>query len=367
MNASYIDVHRSGKNVECPALQRHNFSVDHDVHGRGCFEFDVAHRAARSERMFDMRAVIKTRQCAEQAQPADRAPADKFNEPVGWISLRRDEHRAARVLAVVERQEKSAPLVPILVVIAAQGQRAPAQLHHAHKHTEQITKIAKRLEHAIGQSSDISRKANAQKIEGIDFAGGVCQAQKVDGSSAAIEERLHRSCGSVLSKIAQEGIAGTKRQEPQSDALDSGAPRKNTIEDFVSCTISTHGKKTPVALIVSFAGKLHGVARTCRSDDVDFQPFLAQTRQGRPREFRGAAATRGGVDDGEEAIHLERERTRNANFRSTKSFPNRLHNGRIAAALSSFARRSARTLRLILREAVRGKSSSSRTTPRIRL
>src|SRR5260370_148921 len=274
MHASYIDVHRSGKNVECPALQRHNFSVDHDVHGRGCFEFDVAHRAARSERMFDMRAVIKTRQCAEQAQPADRAPADKFNEPVGWISLRRDEHRPARVLAVVERQKKSAPLVPFLIVIAAQGQRAPAQLHHVHE---------------------------------------------------------------------------------------------NTVEDFVSGTISTHGKKTPVALIVSFAGKLHGVARTCRSNAVDLQPFLAQTRECRPREFRGAAATGGGVDDGEEAIHLERERNRNANFRSTKSFPNPLPNGRTAAALFSFARRSARTLRLILREAVRGKSSSSRTTPWIRL
>src|SRR5260370_1194376 len=238
---------------------------------------------------------------------------------------------------------------------------------HARGHAEKITKIAKRLEHAIGQSSDISRKANAQKIEGIDLAGGVCQTQKVDGSSAAIEERLHRSCGSVLSKIAKKGIAGAKRQEPQRDALDSGAARKNTVEDFVSCTISTHGKKTPVALIVSFAGKLHAVPGTSRSDNVNVQPFLAQTREGRPREFRGAAATGGGVDDGEKADHLERERNRNSNFLSTQSFPTHLHNVKIAAALASFACRSTRPFRLILREAVRGKSSSSRTTPWIRL
>jgi hypothetical protein len=217
------------------------------------------------------------------------------------------------------------------------------------------------------RAANIGRKANTQKIEGIDFAGGVRQAQKVDGSSAAIEKRLHRSCGTVLSKIAQEGIAGTKRQEPQCDALDSGVSRKHTVQDFVSCAVTTDGKKSPVALIVSFAGKLHAVPGTSRSDDVNFQPFLAQTREGRPREFRGAAATGGGVDDGEKAIHLERARNRNSNFLSTQSFPNRLHNGRIAAALSSFARRSARTLRLILREAVRGKSSSSRTTPWIRL
>src|SRR5438045_7166191 len=118
--------------------------------------------------MIDMRAVVKTRQCAEQSQPADRAPADKFNEPVGRIRVRRNQHPAARVLAVVEGQEKSAPLIPLLIVIAAQSQRAPAQLHHAHENTEQIAEIAKRLEHSIGQSSDISGKANAQEIEGIE-------------------------------------------------------------------------------------------------------------------------------------------------------------------------------------------------------
>ena len=212
--------------------------------------------------MFDMRTVIKTRQCAEQAQPADWAPADKFNEPVGRISLRRDEHRAARILAVVERQEKGAPLVPFLIVIAAQRQGSPAQLHHAHEDAEQIAEIAKRLEHAIGQSGDIRRKANAQKIEGINFAGGVRQPQEVDGASAAFEKRLHRSCGSVLCKIAQEGIAGTQWQEPQRDALNRGASRENTVEDFVSGAITTDGKKAPVALSVGFAGKLYRVART---------------------------------------------------------------------------------------------------------
>src|SRR5467141_300936 len=367
MPVSYIDVHGRGKNVECPALQCRNFAVDHDVPRRGRFEFDLAHGPARSERMFDMRTVVKTRQCAEQAQPADRAPADKFNEPVRRISVRRDEHRATRILAVVERQEKSAPLVPLLIVIATQGQGSPAELHHAHENTEQITEIAKRLEHAIGQSSHVNRKSNAQEIEGIDFAGGMCKAQKIDSPRAAFEKRLHRSRGSVLCKIAQEGIAGAQRQETQCDALDGGASRKHTVEDFVSGAITTDGKKAPVPLIVSLARQLHGVARTRRSDDVDLQSFLAQTRESRPGEFRGAAATGGGVDDGEETIHLERERTRNADSRFRQSFPNRLHNGRIAAAPSSFARRSARTLRLIFNEAVRGKSSSSRTTPWTRL
>ena len=189
--------------------------------------------------------------------------------------MRRNQHRAARVLAIVEGQEKSAPLIPLPIVIAAQSQRARAQLHHAHENTEQIAEIAKRLEHSIGQSSDISGKANAQEIEGIDFAGGVCQAQKVNGATATLEKRLHRSRGSVLCKVAQERIAGAKRQESQGDALNRGASRKNTIEDFVSSAISTDCKKTPVTLIVGLAGKLQSVAWTRRSDDVDFQPFLA--------------------------------------------------------------------------------------------
>jgi len=194
--------------------------------------------------------------------------------------------------------------------------------------------------------------------------------QRTGRRRAAVDRLHHRDAirhrlGAGAARIgnAQEGIAGTQRQEPQRDALNHGASRKNTVEDFVSGAITTDGKKAPVALIVGLAGKLHGVARTRRSDNIDLQPFLAQTRQSRSGEFRGAAATGGGVDDGEETIHFERERTQNSNFRSTQLFPNWLYNGRIAAALSSFARRSAKSLRLILREAVRGKSSSSRTTP----
>src|SRR5258708_21353597 len=95
-----------------------------------------------------------------------------------------------------------------------------------------------------------------------------------------------------------------------------------------------------------------------RSNGVNLQSFLAQTRESRPGEFRGAAATGGGVDDGEETVHLDRERTRNANSRFTQSFPNRLHNCRIPASPSSFPRRSASTLRLLIYSSVLSEASS---------
>src|SRR5207247_1051160 len=125
---------------------------------------------------------------ATQAKPADRAPAHEFNEPIGGIRVRRDEHCAAGVLAVVKRQEKRAPLVPLPIVIAAQGKRAPAQLHNADENPEQITEVAKRLEHAVGQGSNISSEANAQEVEGIDFARSVGQPEKVNGTCAAFEK-----------------------------------------------------------------------------------------------------------------------------------------------------------------------------------
>src|SRR2546427_349995 len=231
------------------------------------------------------------------------------------IALRNTSHARFIYRRPRPREECRVPGTP------TEGQGSPTQQHNAHEDAEQITEIAKRLEQAIGQSGDIRRKAHAQKIEGINFAGGVRQAQKVDGASAAFEKPLHRSCGSVFCKIAQEGIAGTQRQETQRDALNRGASRKNAVEDFVSGAITADGKKAPVALPVGFAGKLHRVARTRRSNDVDLQPFLEQTRESGPSEFRGAAATGGGVDDGEESIHLERERTRNANSWPAQSFP----------------------------------------------
>src|SRR5712691_3714487 len=153
------------------------------------------------------------------------------------------------------------------------------------------------------------------------------QANQIHWTLAAFGERLQRSLSAVLREIAQEGIARTQRQKAQRDALNRGASRKNTVEDFVSGAIATDGKKAPVALIVGLACKLHRVPLTGGGDDVDLQPFLAQTRESRPREFRGAAATGGGVDDGEKSVHGNSERIRNPDFRSTQSIPNLLLQG----------------------------------------
>ncbi len=142
---------------------------------------------------------------------------------------------------------------------------------------------------------------------------------------------------------------------------------KDAVEDFVSGAVPANRKKMAIALIVSFARKLHRMALAGGCDDVNAQSLFAQPRKGRAGELCGTAATGGGVHDGEKAIHLYLGQTGTANSCSTQYFSMHFHKGRIAEALPRLARRSARTFLLIFKEAVRGKSSSRTTTPWIRL
>src|SRR5258708_13611849 len=128
------------------------------------------------------------------------------------------------------------------------------------------------------------------------------QANQIHGTLAAFGERLQRSLSAIFREIAQEGIARTQRQKAQRDALNRGASRKDTVENFVSGAIATDGKKVPVTLIVGLAGKLHPMPLNGRSNGVNLQSFLAQTRERRPTEFRGPAATGRGVDDAQETV-----------------------------------------------------------------
>src|SRR6266436_3914376 len=254
--------------------------------------------------MLDMSAVIKSWKCAQQAQPSDRAPAHKFNQSVTGIRVRRNKHRAARVFAVVERQKQRTSLVPIRIVIAAQREGAAVQLHNTNENAEQISQMAKRFERTVCESSNVGGETNAQEIKRIDFAARVCQANQIHRTLTAFAQRLQRSLCAIFREITQEGIARTQRQKSKCDALNCGASRKNTVENFVSGAVAADGKKVPVALLVGLAGQLHRMPLNGRSNGVDFQSFLTQTCESRPSKFRGAAATGGGVDDGEETIHL---------------------------------------------------------------
>ena len=219
-------------------------------------------------------------------------------------------------------------------------------MRHARK--RQATERTEGLESAIRQSRNVSGEADTQEVEGNDFARCVIQSNQIDRAFAVFQNRLRRSFCAVLGKVPQEGIARSQRKESQGDALRRFAAGKDAVQDFMGRSISSDGEKLTVALIVSFARKLDGMSRASRSDTVHVQPVLAQTSQRSSGEFRRAAATGGRVHDGEKSLHRSEEKT---------------HKGKTAAPRSNFARRSAKTFLLIFKEAVRGKSSSRRTTP----
>src|SRR5438445_11351677 len=115
---------------------------------------------------------MQPRQHAEQTQPADRSPLNKFDMAIGGIRVRRDEHRAAGVLAVIESQEKRAPLAPFLTLIAANREAPPAQPPGAVEHGTQPTKVPGRTEPAIAHRADVHRQTNASPIGVTDSPAG---------------------------------------------------------------------------------------------------------------------------------------------------------------------------------------------------
>src|SRR4029077_10041560 len=134
--------------------------------------------------MLDVRAVVKFRQHAQESEAANGAPADEFDQAVGGVGMRSDEHGAAGVLAVVEREEEAAALVPIFVVVAAKSERTAAELDYAQENAEEIAERTERLEVAIRQRCYIGGESHAQQIEGEDFTFGVREAEEIDGALA---------------------------------------------------------------------------------------------------------------------------------------------------------------------------------------
>src|SRR5580704_4042990 len=101
--------------------------------------------------MLDVCTVIKLGEHAQQSNASDRPPADKFDQAVGGVGLRGNEHRAAGEFAVAERKKKTAAFIPFLVIVATQAKSAAPQLDYTNENSKQIAKITERFEIAIGQ------------------------------------------------------------------------------------------------------------------------------------------------------------------------------------------------------------------------
>src|SRR6266849_5220981 len=344
--SSYENIQRGRKDFESAEMQRVHFAVHHGVNGGIQIENDPARRVARSERVLQVCAVVQRGQIVEQAEAADRPPTNELNQAVGSIGMRRNHHLAACEFAVVEAEKEAAAAVEFRGVVQTHGKSAAAQAHQPDQHTEEIPKLTERRAAAMRESSNVGRKTDAEQVDGIEHAAGVREAEQVARPTPAFDKSLCGLLGAALAKIAEERISGAEGKKAERDARALRGFGKQTVDDFMSGAVAADGDEFLIALRIGLARKRSGLAWSGAGDDVHTRAGLAELGDRSLSELAAAASARFGIHDGEEAV---------------------FHSRLTAEARSSRASCSARMLRLILREAVRGKSWFQRTQPLMRL
>src|SRR5262249_22236049 len=132
---------------------------------------------------------------------------------------------------------------------------------------------------------DVSCKADAEQIEGVELTLGVSEAQKINRTSTARQRGVERSLRTGSRKVAKKRIASAEWKKAESDASDVVTVGKYAVEDFVCGAIAAHGQKMAIALIVGFASELYGVTGPGGSDDVNVQAAFAQACERRPSQL----------------------------------------------------------------------------------
>src|SRR5487761_471172 len=203
--------------------------------------------------MLDVRAIKKRMKIAEQSDAPDWPPANIFDQTVARIGLRSDHHFAARKFAIAEGKKQAAAPVEFCSGIGSQRKRAPVKTCQTRQHAQKIAEFAPAFEAPICDFRHIRRESERQQIDVMQFAAGVFEANHVAGAPFAVQDRLGHGSGifgaAVISKIAQEGIAGSQRQEGEGAAVPAIANGawENTVDDFIRSAVTTDGEKIPFA------------------------------------------------------------------------------------------------------------------------
>src|SRR5258707_10753345 len=230
---SYVDIHRAGQYVERFDIHGDDFAVNHHIHGSVERKLHLLDAAGFGQRVLGVRAVIQARQHFQQAEPADGAPANKFDKAVGRVGGWCDHHGAAGVFAVVEGEEEAAALVPQGFGVGAKLEGATLELQDAHEDAKKITEMAESLEAAVGERADVRGEANAEQVEGIDGAAGVAKAEDIHAPLAAGEESVDGRFGALFGVIAQKRNARAHGKQAKFDAIGCPFTRENAVDDLV--------------------------------------------------------------------------------------------------------------------------------------
>src|ERR1700683_3848048 len=215
---SYADVQNAGKNFEALALELRRLAVDHHIDRAVKFEFDAAHAGARGQVVIDVGAVEESVKVPDQAETADGAPAHVFDEAIIGDGVGRDEHFAAGVFAVGEGEEEAGASVEIGIEVGAQRESAAIKACEANGNGGDVARRAEKFEVAIGNHGDVRSEAEGKKIDVVNFAGGVGEANHIATAALACGQSGGCSRGGRDGEVFEEGVAGAEGKEAKSRA-----------------------------------------------------------------------------------------------------------------------------------------------------
>src|ERR1035438_9412132 len=205
------DVERTRQHIQLFAMQRQHFPVHHHIHGLVQIEFHLPYSFSLCQAMFNMSAVVKTRQVAHESQPSNCTPADLFNHPAIYLGFRRNHHCSAGKLAVVESQKKTAPPIEFRFSVGANREWSSSQTRQSKKNRNDVSQFSVAAETPGAQSSHVRRKSHAQQIDVVDHARPVTQAQHIAALNLLRDQRLNGVLHTTIAEIAQERIPRTQR------------------------------------------------------------------------------------------------------------------------------------------------------------
>src|SRR5579859_6983061 len=237
-------------------MQRQHFPVDHDIDRLIEIKFNAAHALVLGQRMLNMRAVVQSRQIANQPQPANRSPPDIFDQSVIDLSLGRDHHGAAGEFTVVKSQEQATAVVESSVALDSDWKGPAVETRQREKDRRQITQFSPPAETARTKCGDIRRKTDTQEVDEVKLARPVPQAQHIAGAATTGQERLDRVLNPTVAEVAQEGIAGSEWQERQCRAIAMERLGVQAVHNFVGSSVAADSDKFADTACIGLARNL---------------------------------------------------------------------------------------------------------------
>ena len=205
---------------------------------------------------------------------------------------------------------------------------------------QHVSEWAQALESAIRDCGDVGGEAHAHDIDGVSRAAFVLEHHDVARAAATFDNRAGGVLRSAVKEIAQKRISRSDRQEAERGPFATDRIRQQTIHDFVCGAVAAHGDEVAPARGVGLARELRRVACTRSVVLLDFQARGAQPFECRGRVLARAATASGGIHDREKFLLCS------------------VHTGTTSSRVCERPISSASTLRLILSDAVLGKSWS---------